>query len=314
MDTERITTGAVEIRRGKRLAGIALPWNTRSETHKEKFEPRSVELAAPGVSFNLGHDPEKVISFTGAGLTVESRADGLWLESELSGANPAARRARELVEKGHRGLSIEFKALRETRDTWGDRIIQSAIVSAVALVNAPSYPTSAELRRKRGGRARILPGAIRACECVGKSSDGKCDRVDFTDTAFVKFVATLDKREADLVAHSGKFDPANILASLKAGTLAVRADDAGALLVDIDPAALATPAGVALVASAPATMPVARPIIDDALSEYEDRDGVRVYSMPWIKNLLLKTAPNPDGWEAVDLPPPPRNRRGLLLL
>ncbi|MYF00773.1 MAG: hypothetical protein F4234_11510 [Gammaproteobacteria bacterium] len=309
---ERLLTGAIEVRGGRKLAGIALPWETRSDSHRERFERDSIELAASGVSFNIGHDAEKVISWTGAGLTVESREGGLYVESDLAEANPVARRAREMVQDGVKGLSIEFRSVREKRDDAGDRVIQAALLSGVALLRNPSYPTAAELRRRRrGGRGRIMPAGVRACHCL---DDTDCDSVEFEVDAFNRWAETLASRESDLVAHTGGFSPDKVLASVAAGTLAVSVADNGALEISLAPEVFETPAGRDLADSAPATMPVLRPLIDQEQSEFEDADGVRRYSLPWIQSLLVKTAQDPSGWEALELPPPrPRNRRSALL-
>lgn len=310
---ERIVSGELELRAGGKVRGIALPWNVRSPTHRERFEPYSAQLAQGGISLNIAHDSERVIAFTGAGLIAENRDAGLYIEAELSQANPAAAKARELIEQGHRGLSVEFLPIRETRDSAGDRVIQAATVHAVGLVKHPSYPTAAELRRRRrGGRGRIAPAAIRACACVGPD----CDKVDFEPDSFRAFADTLKTREADLVAHTGGFSPDKVLASLIAGTLAITVAGDGSLIADLSPEAFDTPAGRDLAESLDATEPVIRPLIDDSLSEFEDVDGVRIYTLPWITSLLLKVAQNPEGWEALELieTGQRRDRRALLWL
>ena len=303
--------GHIELRAGKKLSGLALPYGVRSDSHRERFEAGSIQLAQRGISLNLQHKSREVIAWQGAGLQAEVRDEGLHIEAELSTANPAAIRARELVEAGHNGLSVEFMAVREHRDSLGDRIIEAATVYAVGLVGEPSYPTAAELRRKRGGRGRIMPAGVRACHCL---DDTDCTSVDFEVDAFNRWIETLKSRESDLVAHTGGFSPDKVLASMAAGTLAVSVADGGALEIELAPEVFDTPAGRDLADSAPATMPVLRPLIDQEQSEFEDADGVRRYSLPWIQSLLVKTAQDPSGWEALELPPPrPRNRRSALL-
>ncbi|MDE0479229.1 MAG: HK97 family phage prohead protease [Gammaproteobacteria bacterium] len=309
---ERLLTGAIEFRGGRSLAGIALPWETRSDAHKERFERGSIELAASGVSFKLGHSRvpgnDKVISWTGGGgLTVESREDGLYLESDLAEANPIARRAREQAERGVTGLSVEFRAIRDRFDDNGDRVVQAAILGGVALVRNPSYPTAAEFRAGAWARSQIMPAGVRACNCLAGT---ECDSVDFAATAFTGIVADVEKGDRDLVAHTGGFSPDKVLASASAGTLAVSIGDEGELIAEIDEMAAETPAGRMLAESNAATAPVLRPLIDDDRSEYRDEGNVRIYTSAWISSLLLKVAQDPEGWEGIEIAGgPPVTRR-----
>ena len=289
---------------GRQLRGCALPIGVVSPSHRECFSPGSVRLAEVGIALNLGHT-KMVVAYTGADLDVDLRSDGLYIDALLNDANPNAIEARTaFLHEGHRGLSIEFTCERE-RLHDDLRIIDNATVRGVALVKNPSYPTAAELRRKRGGRGRIMPDFVRACSCV----DGGCDSVNFTVDAFPRFISSLKSREQDLILHTGRLDAQHAIASVSAGTLALSATDSGALQIDIDPAALETPAGTALVESAQATGPVLRPLIDDAKSEYSDEGNVRVYAMPWIDSLLVKNAQNPTGWEGLELPQPAKRER-----
>ncbi|MCY4156223.1 MAG: HK97 family phage prohead protease [Gammaproteobacteria bacterium] len=303
---ERLLTGEVEVRGGRALAGIALPWETRAEKLNERFERDSIELAAAGVCFNIGHDVEKVIAWTGAGLSVESRAAGLHIEAQLAQANPVAMRAMRMVKRGVRGLSIEFRAVRERREDDGQRVIQSAILSGVALHGQPIYRTSVELRGKRWARSRVMPNNIRSCSCVG----GDCDSVDFGEGAFDNTIKLVADGERDLVAHTGGFSPDKVLASAGAGTLAVSIGEAGELVAEIDEKAANTPAGRMLAESNDATAPVLRPLIDDSRSEFRDEGNVRVYSSAWISSLLLKVAQDADGWERIEIGGREPDRRG----
>ena len=311
---ERLLTGEIEIRGGRKLAGIALPWETRAPSYRERFERDSIQLAANGVAFDVNHDIEKPISWTGAGLIIESRAAGLYLESELSEANPVARRARQMVERGINGLSISFKPVKAFRDATGDRVIQMAVLTAVSLVRSPAYPARAELRRKPWARSRIMPAGVRACSCVGPT----CTKVEFKADAFSKTINLVLKGDRDLVAHVGGFSPDKVLASVSAGSLAVSLDDEGALLAEFDDRVADTPAGKMLADSNEATAPVLRPLIDEGLSTFQDVDDTRVYTDAVIGSLLLKTAKNPEGWEGIEIEgrEPDRRREdgGLLWL
>ena len=103
-----------------------------------------------------------------------------------------------------------------------------------------------------------------------------------------------------------------MLATVFAGTLRLRKVD-DVVTVELDDAVAGTPAGAALAASNDATMPVLRPLLDDARSEFTEQGNVRRYSRAWLQSLLFKTAQFPEGWSRIDIghiadADPPRKR------
>lgn len=105
----------------------------------ERFEPGSIRF--DDVILNLQHDRMRPVSRTGAGLTLNNSKKALTLTTTLPDT-PYGREARELVDAGIlRGFSIEFAARQEQ---WrsSTRVITSAIVSGIGLVDRPAYPGS----------------------------------------------------------------------------------------------------------------------------------------------------------------------------
>ena len=123
---------------------------------KERVEPGAFAPLGDAI-LNASHDRTTPLARTGGGgLTLTDTAGELRIEAEL----PSTRAADDVLElvraKVLRGLSIEFRALKE-RVEGGVRIIERARLAAVAVVDTPAYPASyVEARRKI-----VLPGAPR---------------------------------------------------------------------------------------------------------------------------------------------------------
>lgn len=106
----------------------------------ERFEPNSIELRSDVIA-NLMHDRTRPVARTGAGLTIEKRGDRLTAEIQLPDT-VYGREARELVDAGIlRGFSMEFRARKER---WEDRtrIVESAELSGLGIVDIPAYSAS----------------------------------------------------------------------------------------------------------------------------------------------------------------------------
>ena len=133
---------------GRRLTGTVLRYNDVSPSHRERFEPGSFRMAA-SVPLNLAHDIEKAVAWMpGGGLELVDATDALELSAELPPI-PAADRALDDIRTGRAtGLSIEFRAVTESR-VDGLRVITEAELSGVAIVQSPSYEGSRVEARSR---------------------------------------------------------------------------------------------------------------------------------------------------------------------
>ena len=105
------------------------------------------------VHLDLGHDRERVIAYQpGGGLELTDQGEALELTADLPPI-PAADRALDEIRAGKvTGLSVEFRAVKETR-SGGVRVIHEAVLSGVAIVARPSYVGSqVEARARKHGR------------------------------------------------------------------------------------------------------------------------------------------------------------------
>ena len=223
---------------------------------------------------------------------------------------PAADRALAEVRAGKlNGLSVEFVAEKEKREA-GIRIIEKARLVGIGLVDQPSYSGSVvEARREMRGpdpdrerqfwhnqRRAVsgkMPLATADCRCQGKD----CNQVKFLPGSFDKTIQGAESGDRDISATTGSNNAPDILGSTRQGTLRLTADNGG--MGFSIAAATGAPALLALIQSATAAPPIARPVIDLEISRFEDEiiDGelVRVFSEVYLRSLLVKWA-DAQGW------------------
>ena len=137
---------------GRRLSGTVLRYGEVSPSHRERFAPGALRFAA-AVHLDLEHDRERVIAYMpGGGLELAGDGDAVELAAELPPI-PAADRALDEIRSGKRnGLSVEFRALKESRE-GGVRVIEEAELRGIGLVARPSYLGSRVEARARRRRA-----------------------------------------------------------------------------------------------------------------------------------------------------------------
>ena len=144
----RAALGEIRVE-GRKLTGTVLRFGEISPSHKERFAPGSIRMAGP-VHLDLGHDRERVVAYLpGGGLELTDQGEALELTADLPPI-PAADRALDEIRAGKvTGLSVEFRAVKESRVN-GVRVIEVAELSGVAIVARPSYEGSrVEARNRR---------------------------------------------------------------------------------------------------------------------------------------------------------------------
>ena len=147
----RAALGEIRVE-GRKLTGTVMRYGEVSPSHKERFEPGSLRMAA-SVHLDLNHDRERAVAWhPGGGLELAERGESLELSAELPPI-PAADRALDDIRTGKAtGLSVEFRAVKESR-VDGVRVIEEAELSGVGLVGQPSYEGSrVEARARKHGR------------------------------------------------------------------------------------------------------------------------------------------------------------------
>ena len=220
-------------------------------------------------------------------------ADGprsLEVRADLSG-----KAEHELVRRGAlRGFSIEFRSKKQ-RYEGGTRIIESAELTGLALVDEPAYPESVAEARACSGRTlsqRIPSNRKLSCEC----SEVQCKWARFVGDALQEAVQESYDEAAEILATYGSYE--NALASKSKGTLRMRALDDGDAEVEID--VPVGPEGEALVRAHENAGIVARPYLDRDLSEGVvepgDAGGVMAYSKARIRGVIVSATDARAGW------------------
>ena len=285
---------------GRRLSGVVLAYGDVSPSHRERFEPGALRLGE-AVPLNLHHDRERAVAWhPGGGLEIRQDGKALSMVATLPPI-PAADRALEEVKTGRAtGLSVEFRAVKESRAS-GLRVIQDAVLSGIAIVRAPSYEQSyVEARRRSGRTMRATIPADQEVECRCSGVTCKFARItgeamqDAFDRAFRQF-------EKEVVAGFGSYDMP--LASVSAGTLRGRVLDNGDGEVEIDLPDDTN--GAATVAAHEAAGVIVRPNIDsqDAVSTVEGE--TRVYQSAPIRAFLVSATDARQGWPSPVIKPTP---------
>lgn len=134
----RAALGEVRVE-GRKISGLVMRYGETSPSHRETFLSGSIRFA-DSVHLDLAHDRERVIAWhPGGGLELQPGHGELRLSAELPPI-PAADRALEEIRAGKTtGLSVEFRALKESRDGDGVRVIEEAELMGVGIVRNPSY-------------------------------------------------------------------------------------------------------------------------------------------------------------------------------
>ena len=136
---------------GRVLSGLALPYNRIADVVKngrrvrERFSPGSAHSTGQAC-LNVQHERGRAIARQPDTLTLEKRAGGLFIHATLPETREADDTLTLVKSKILRGLSIEFHALKESR-VDGVRVIQSALITGVGVVDSGAYPgTSVDVR------------------------------------------------------------------------------------------------------------------------------------------------------------------------
>lgn len=278
--------------KGNSLEGYALRYNTRSESHQERFLPGSIRLAK-SVNFCLQHRQNETISYRpNGGLKLNVRMEGLHLKSSLPPEGiPISSEVRKLVESGA-GLSIEFQSIKE-RQNGDTREILDAVISGIGLVKNPSYPNTQVELRAGGFRAFFPSNRDLDCDCVS----GDCDQINLQDSAIesmASHMAAIGRTGRDVLLV-GK-DYSRPLASAAKRTLLATQRDNGLELTGQLPD---TTYARDLIEVSTATGLIARPLFVEDTLKYTEAGKVRQISRAELRAVLLGISDRRAGWEDV---------------
>ena len=296
MEFERRTTGLVELRaEGRRLTGTVMRYGDISPSHRERFEPGALRMAE-SIHLDWNHDPERAVAwFPGGGLAIENGRDSVTMRAELPPI-PAADKAIAEIKAGRaNGLSVEFRAVKESRID-GIRVIEDAILSGIGIVKAPSYGGSRVEARRRSGRtirSRVPSDTDLGCTCSGAG----CKFARFTKEALEGvFERAFQQFERETVAAHGSY--ATPLASVGRGTMRGKmVDDALEIEIDVPTGA----AGDAVIAAHEDAGIVVRPFLDADRSEgtpmpREDGQNAMAYSKASVRAFIVSSTDERQGW------------------
>ena len=141
-----------ETRQGPgRLVGRILKYGERALDRAELFEPGALTWPADGVILNRQHSRGAPIMR----IIPELRGDALIVDQALPDTTAGRDAATEVRAGLMTGLSVSFAASRQSF-VGGVRRIQTAALTAVGLVDSPSYDAPVEVRQR--GAAASAPG------------------------------------------------------------------------------------------------------------------------------------------------------------
>ena len=304
---------------GAVLEGVAVPWDSPGRVGRftETFKRGSLRFDGD-ILCNVQHDPRRVVARNNAagGLAMWDEPEGLRTRIVLPDT-AEGRDTRTLVNTGVLGgLSIEFRAL-EDRWAGNHRTVLKAELDAIGIVSRPAYSgatisegrslESATYLENRQDRAGSASGSIPynqdlSCECL---QNANCSNVEFQRIEIAD--------DDEIIATIRGFE--NAFASTRDGSLALTQTEEG-LEIGLSASAFETESGQTLLEQAERGLPIfARPIVDEDLSEFEDIDGVRVFSLARIRALILKTIAGDsryrEGWTPLEWPG--LSRRSIIL-
>ena len=118
-----------------------LPWGTE-EFKAGAFTGRMEDLIA-----NRMHSRTQPLARTGSGLSVTDDEEALQAEVTLPDTSSGRDTAVELAQRILRGLSLEFRAIKDDVTDKGHRIITEARMYGFGVVDKPAYPGSVATMR-----------------------------------------------------------------------------------------------------------------------------------------------------------------------
>ena len=292
----------VELRAdGRTLVGAAIRYGDVSPSHRERFEPGAFNVS-PHLAPTLGHRTGRVLAY-GQDVQVEDRDDALIVSAHLPRTATADLALAGVRNGRYRGWSVEFQARRETRDAEGIRVVQSADLPGLALVDHPSYPGSGvEARRRTSYSTYIARASIMDCKCLGSLGRESVGEIEFGADAFAGMVeqVTAGKRNVSAIARGADA----VVADTATGSLKLTNGPAG---LGIAISALDTPAGRGFREMAEAGVEVyARPVLNRDASEFEFVGDLVKVKRADFDFILVKPTPTNRGLE----PLTPEGREG----
>ena len=269
---------------GRTVSGVAMPYGevTDRGMFRETFEPGAFgPVDEIDATLNVMHQGTRLVARTGGGgLLLRDTPAGLLASADL----PATREADDTLTLIHRGvlrgLSVEFRAIR---DKWEGNLrrVARAALEGLGIVDRPSYQGAEGLEVRVAGRVLrgLIPTGRRlGCKCQGPT----CNAVQFTDDA-------LEVVEGAIAVNGSYGAP---VASARRGAVRHRMTDAG-LEVEID--VPDNEVGAELLELARAVPLYVRPFMDSELSEFNQQGALRTFTKARVRAFILGTTDADEG-------------------
>ena len=132
-----------------RIVGTMLTYGRKARDRAELFESGALSWPDDGIILNRQHERGKPIMR----IVPEVREGAVVIDAPLPDTQAGRDAATEIRDGLFRGLSIEFRAIRQ-QYIGGIRRIAKAALSGVAMVDSGSYDTTVEVR------AGLKPGGM----------------------------------------------------------------------------------------------------------------------------------------------------------
>ena len=191
---------------------------------RERFDPGAFgDVAALDVILNRQHDRRVPLARTGGGgLTLQDDPQSLRMAAELPDT-PEARSVQELVRRGVlRGLSVEFRAIREAFVN-GVRVIQEAVLTGLGVVDQPAYPASTvEARAAIRQDGNTLIGTFPYMQPITTSDRGRVRKSQWTPDSW-KFA--LEDLNREILIQLGDTARNQVIASRRAGSVTFESNE-----------------------------------------------------------------------------------------
>ena len=129
-----------------RLVGTVITYGQRAKDRPELFEPGALTWPADGVVLNRQHARGAPIMR----VVPTQIGDAIVIDQVLPDTTAGRDAAAEIRQGLMRGLSVSFQAARQEHRA-GVRRIHAAALTAIGLVDSPSYDAPVEVRHSAGG-------------------------------------------------------------------------------------------------------------------------------------------------------------------
>ncbi len=300
---------------GRRLVGTAVRYGDVARVPvygSERIQPGAFgDLSEADVILTRGHDRARPLARTGegGGLQLTDTAEALTVRAEL----PPTRDATDTLElvraRVLRGLSVEMKVQRESRQA-DVRVVEQAKLITLGVVDRPAYPAS-DVAARAIAYVQAPDGKWIDVRLTGRTPtkkklpcrcrDGTVDHVSIMPGAYAEAIREATEGERQIHAFlSGAYE--SPIASVAAKTLTIR-ETADALEIAISRLP-ATDAVLAFLAARDEAFFAIRPYFPDpAPGTVSTQEGaVRTYSKADLRAIEIALLSGPTaGFEAIDL-------------